>query len=52
MHEEYEIEDDDPDVCHHGVGFDETCEDCEIEIAEDEAGWREQAKIVEQLLSR
>lgn len=20
------------DVCHHGVGFDEECEDCEIEI--------------------
>lgn len=32
MHEEYEIEDDDPDVCHHGRGFDEDCEDCEDEI--------------------
>lgn len=40
MHEEYEIEDDEPDVCHHGVGFDEDCEDCEDEIfAEREAEW-------------
>lgn len=28
--------DDEADVCHHGVGFDETCERCEEEIAEDE----------------
>lgn len=31
--EEYddEADFDDFDVCHHGVGFDEDCEDCEIE---------------------
>jgi hypothetical protein len=37
LHEEHDIEqDDDPDVCHHGVGFDETCEECEHEIQEED----------------
>ena len=26
----------DGDVCHHGVGFDEDCEDCDDETAEEE----------------
>ena len=42
--------DDAPDVCHHGFGFDETCEYCEDEIAENEADWREQSRIVSKLL--
>lgn len=28
-----DLEDDDLDVCHHGVGFDEECDDCDYEIA-------------------
>lgn len=24
-------EDDDPDCCHHGIGFDEECAECEEE---------------------
>lgn len=36
-------EDEDPspdgmDVCHHGVGFDEECEACELEIEADGEG--------------
>lgn len=37
---------DEPDelsVCHHGVGFDEECEDCELEI-EDEDRFEEECK--------
>jgi hypothetical protein len=36
--------DSEPDVCHHGVGFDETCEWCEVEIAEEERVEREKNK--------
>jgi len=25
-------------ACHHGVGFDEECEDCEQEMEDDEDG--------------
>lgn len=28
-------EEDCSDMCHHGVGFDEDCEHCEFEIAEE-----------------
>jgi hypothetical protein len=28
-------QDDEADVCHHGFGFDETCEWCDEEIAEE-----------------
>jgi hypothetical protein len=33
LHEKDEIEDNAPDVCHHGVGFNEDCEDCSDELA-------------------
>ena len=34
---------DDGDACHHGVGFDEYCEDCEDEMdAEEEARWSDE----------
>jgi hypothetical protein len=35
-------EGDDFDYCPHGIGFDEECEDCEIEDEVDEAEWREE----------
>ena len=39
-----ELVDDDPDVCHHGVGFDRTCWRCDLETAIEEAEEREAKK--------
>lgn len=36
--------DDGADVCGHGVGFDEHCEDCEDELAAEDAVAREDAR--------
>lgn len=35
--EELDDDEHDDDTCHHGIGFDEYCEDCEDEDAENEA---------------
>jgi len=38
---EDDFDGDDLEKCHHGVGFDEECEECELETQVDEAAERE-----------
>jgi hypothetical protein len=37
-----------PDLCHHGVGFDENCEWCDYEIQAEDAEARRLARLKKQ----
>jgi hypothetical protein len=51
FHREFDYNDDpEPDRCRHGVSLDEDCEDCKDDEAENDAGWREQGRIVDEML--
>jgi len=51
MHREFDYNDDpEPDTCQHNVSLDEDCENCAADEAANAAGWREQDRIVNELL--